>query len=466
MTTTLIRNGRIVTASDDYMGDVLIDGEKISTLGQGLSKSGVDQVVDAKGKLVMPGGIDVHTHLDMPFGGTVSCDNFYTGHRAAAFGGTTTHVDFSIQSKGSTLRAAVEGWQAKANGKAVIDYGFHVAITDLTAAVLEEIRLLPSLGVTSIKLFMAYKGTLQVDDTTLFKSLQVAKASGVLTMVHAENGDAIDVLINEAMAAKHLDPVYHALTRPPELEAEATYRAVQLARAAGDAPLFVVHLTNEGALAAITEARARGQHAYAETCVQYFYFTKDNLLGVKGDKFNGAKYVCSPPFREAHDQKAIMRGIRTGDLSSVSTDHCPFNYKGQKAIGKGNFAKIPNGVPGIEDRMYMLWDVAVNSGAITPSRFVELTATNPAKLFGIYPQKGTIAVGADADIVIWDPKLKHIVSAKQHHSAIDYNLYEGMKVTGKPVKVFRRGTLLVDGDKWLGEQGSGQFLHRASPILN
>ena len=465
MATTLIRNGRIVTASDDYVGDVLIDGEKISTLGQGLSKTGVDLVVDAKGKLVMPGGIDVHTHLDMPFGGTVSCDDFYTGHRSAAFGGTTTHVDFSIQSKGSTLRAAVEGWQARASGKAVIDYGFHVAITDLTDAALEEIRELPSLGVTSIKLFMAYKGALQVDDTTLFKCLQVAKQSGVLTMVHAENGDAIDVLIKEAVAAKNLAPIYHALTRPPELEAEATYRAVQLARAAGDAPLFVVHLTNEGALAAITEARARGQHAYAETCVQYFYFTKDNLLGVKGDKFNGAKYVCSPPFREVSDQKAIMRGIRTGDLSSVSTDHCPFRYKDQKAIGKSNFAQIPNGVPGIEDRLYMLWDVAVNSGAITPSRFVELTAANPAKLFGIYPQKGTITVGADADIVIWDPKLKHTVTAKGHHSAVDYNLYEGMKVTGKPVKVFRRGTLLVDGDKWLGEKGSGQYLHRASPIL-
>jgi len=465
MTTTLITNGRIVTAADDYVGDVLIEGDKIAEIGQGLAARKTDKVIDVKGKIVMPGGIDVHTHLDMPFGGTVSCDDFFTGHRSAAFGGTTTHVDFSIQAKGDTLHKTVNDWHARANGKAVIDYGFHVAITDLSDTVMEEIRTLPSLGVTSIKLFMAYKGALQVDDTTLFKCLQMAKASGVLTMVHAENGDAIDVLVKEAIAAGNLDPIHHALTRPPELEAEATNRAIQLARAAGDAPLFVVHLTNTGALAAISDARARGQHAYAETCVQYFFFTKDNLNGVKGDKFNGAKWVCSPPFREVADQVSLMRGIRTGDLSSVSTDHCPFRYKDQKALGKGNFAKIPNGVPGIEDRMYMLWDVAVNSGAITPSRFVELTSANPAKLFGIYPQKGTIAAGADADIVIWDPKLKHTIAAKTHHSAVDYNLYEGRKVTGKPVKVFRRGVLLVDGDKWLGEQGTGQFLHRKSPTL-
>ena len=468
MSTTLIKNGRIITAADDYMGDLLIDGDKIALIGDGLMDKGADVVIDAKGKYLLPGGIDVHTHLEMPFGGTVSSDDFFTGHKAALFGGTTAHVDFCIQPKGSSLKQALDIWHAKADGKAAMDYGFHVAITDLTDEVMQEIGKLPGYGVTSIKLFMAYKGTLQIDDTTLFKCLQKAKESGVLTMVHAENGDAIDVLIKEALAAGQTDPIYHALTRPPELEAEATYRAIQLARAAGDAPLFVVHLTNVGALAAISEARARGQHAYAETCVQYFFFTKDNLNGTSGDNgdaFNGAKWVCSPPFRETSDQVALMRGIRTGDLVSVSTDHCPFKYVGQKDMGKGDFSKIPNGVPGIEDRMMMLWNTAVSTGQITPSRFVELTATNPAKLFGIYPQKGTLSVGSDADIVIWDPKAKHTISAKTHHMNIDYNLYEGANVVGKPSKVFLRGELVVDGKRWLGTKGSGQFLQRKSPTL-
>lgn len=462
---TLIKNGRIVTAADEINGDILIDGETIALIGSGLSEKGMDAVVDAKGLYVIPGGIDVHTHLDMPFGGTVSCDDFFTGHRAALFGGTTSHVDFCIQPKGKSLKESLDIWHAKATGKAAMDYGFHLAITDLTDDVMREIRQLPKMGVTSIKLFMAYKGALQIDDTTLFRSLRTAKESGVLTMVHAENGDAIDVLVKDAIAAGNLAPVWHVLTRPPELEAEATNRAVELARAAGDAPLFVVHLTNEGALHAISQARARGQHAYAETCVQYFYFTKDNLNASKDDAFNGAKWVCSPPFREKRDQEALMRGIRTGDLVSVSTDHCPFNYKTQKTLGAKNFALIPNGVPGIEDRMYMLWDVAVNSGQISPSRFVELTATNPAKLFGMYPHKGTISVGADADLVLWDGAAKHTVSAKTSHMNVDYNVYEGMQVRGKARQVYLRGKLVVDGKKWLGEKGSGRFVRRASPIL-
>ena len=465
MSTTLIKNGRIITAADDYMGDLLIDGETIALIGDGLMEKGADTVIDAKGKIVMPGGIDVHTHLDMPFGGTVSSDDFFTGHKAALFGGTTSHVDFCIQPKGHSLKASLDIWHAKADGKAAMDYGFHVAITDLNDDIMAEIGKLPSYGVTSIKLFMAYKGVLQIDDTTLFRCLQKAKESGVLTMVHAENGDAIDILVKEHLAEGKTAPIYHALTRPADLEAEATYRAIQLARVAGDAPLFVVHLTNAAALAAISDARARGQHAYAETCVQYFFFTKDNLNGVKGDAFNGAKWVCSPPFREVSDQVALMRGIRTGDLVSVSTDHCPFNYEGQKDMGKGDFSKIPNGVPGIEDRQYMLWHVAVNSGQITPNRFVELTATNPAKLFGLYPQKGTLAVGSDADIVIWDPKARHTVSAKTHHMRVDYNLYEGSDVIGKPSKVFLRGQLVVDGKRWHGVKGGGQFLQRKSPTL-
>jgi dihydropyrimidinase len=320
-------------------------------------------------------------------------------------------------------------------------------------------------GVTSIKMFMAYKDSLQVDDMTLFKSMQVAAKSGVLSLVHAENGDAIEVLTAEAIAAGNHAPIYHALTRPPELEAEATSRAIWLAQVAGDAPLFVVHCTCEGALAAVSAARGRGQHVYAETCTQYLFFTKDALNGTTDDAFAGAKYVCSPPLREAHDQQALWRGLRTGELTSLSTDHCPWNYAEQKMLGHESFAKIPNGVPGIEDRLYMLWNAGVLGGRITPSRFVELVATNPAKMFGLYPRKGSLTVGSDADIVLWDGGAEHVVSAATHHSAIDYNLFEGFKVQGKPVKVFVRGHLVVDGDNFVAEKGSGKFIQRASPVL-
>ena len=462
---TLIKNGRIVTAADEYVADLLIDGETIRLIGAQLDPALADTVIDATGLYVLPGGIDVHTHLSMPWRGIESCDDFFTGQRAALFGGTTTHVDFSIQPKGGTLRQALDLWHAKAAGKAVSDYGFHVAITDLTDAVMAEIAELPKWGVTSIKMFMAYKDSLQVDDLTLFKSMQVAAKSGVLSLVHAENGDAIEVLIAQALEAGNHAPIYHALTRPPELEAEATARAIWLAQVAGDAPLFVVHCTCEGALAAVSAARARGQHAYAETCIHYLFFTKDDLLGTDDDPFNGAKYVCSPPLRELHDQTALWRGLRTGEITSLSTDHCPWNYQEQKELGRESFAKIPNGAPGIEDRLYMLWDAGVRAGTLTPSRFVELVATNPAKLFGMYPKKGTIAVGSDADLVLWDDAAKHTVRAQTHHSAIDYNLFEGYQVTGKPVKVFVRGRLVVDGEQLLAKPGSGQFVHRTSPLL-
>jgi len=462
---TLIKNGRIVTAADEYVADLLIDGEQIVLIGVNLDAALADQVIDATDKYVIPGGVDVHTHLAMPWRGVQTCDDFFTGQRAAAFGGTTTHVDFSVQSKGGTLHQAIADWQAKASGNAVIDYGFHVAITDLTDAVMAEIAELPKIGVTSIKMFMAYKDSLQVDDFTLFKSMQMAAKSGVLSLVHAENGDVIEVLTAQALEAGHAAPIYHALTRPAELEAEATTRAIRLAQVAGDAPLFVVHCTCEGALEAVRAARARGQHTYAETCTQYLFFTKDALLGVPNDEFSGSKYVCSPPLREASDRAALWRGLHTGDLTSLSTDHCPWNYAEQKMLGRASFAQIPNGVPGIEDRLYMLWDAGVRSGRITPSRFVELTATNPAKLFGLYPKKGTLAVGSDADIVIWDGDATHTVSARTHHSAIDYNLFEGYQVCGKAEKVFVRGHLVVDGDQFLAEPGSGQFVHRHRPLL-
>ncbi|MFP4437557.1 MAG: dihydropyrimidinase [Chloroflexaceae bacterium] len=456
----LIKNGTVVTASDTYQADVLIENEKITAVGHDLS---ADTVIDAGGKYVIPGGIDVHTHLNMPFGGTFSSDDFFTGHRAAAFGGTTTHIDFAIQSKGTTLRQTLDTWLAKAAGKAVIDYGFHIAITDLPDSIMEEIPQCVEWGVTSLKLFMAYKGALMVDDATLFRAMQQAAANGLLICVHAENGDAIDILINQALAAGNTAPIHHALTRPPELEAEATYRAIRLAEVAG-APLYVVHLTNAGALEAVRLARGRGAPIYAETCVQYFFFTKDDL---DRPGFEGAKWVCSPPYREKHDQVALWQGVADNSLQVVSTDHCPFWFEGGKdgrpagkELGRESFAKIPNGCPGIEDRMMVLYTQGVRGGHFSLNRWVELCCTNPAKLFGMYPQKGVIAPGSDADIVVWDPEATYTISAATQHHATDYNLYEGMQVTGKPAVVLSRGRILVEGDQWQGEPGTGRFVPR------
>jgi len=460
---TLIKGGTVVTASDTFAADVLIEGEQIVAVGQGLSGN---TVIDASGAYVIPGGIDVHTHLDMPFGGTVSSDDFFTGQRAAAFGGTTMHIDFAIQPRGATLRETLDLWHAKANGKAVIDYGFHVAITDLPDSVLDEMPRCVEYGATSMKLFMAYKGALQVDDMTLFRAMQQAARHRLLIMVHAENGDAIDVLIREAVAAGQLAPKYHALTRPPELEAEATARAVRLAEVAG-APLYVVHLTNAGALEAVRLARARGGagQIFAETCTQYFFFTKDDLAR---EGFEGAKWVCSPPFRSPHDQEALWQGVADNALQVVSTDHCPFWFQGGiegrpagKELGRESFAKIPNGCPGIEERMMLLYTYGVRTGRISLNRWVELCCTNPARLFGCYPRKGTLTPGADADIVVWDPEARRTLSAASLHQRTDYTLYEGWEVTGAPRVVLSRGRVIVEGDAWTGEAGAGRFVHRA-----
>jgi dihydropyrimidinase len=457
---TLIQGGTVVTASDTFAADVLIEGEQIAALGHGFS---ADQTIDATGKYVIPGGIDVHTHLDMPFGGTVSSDDFFTGHRAAAFGGTTMHIDFAIQPKGATLRETLDQWMARANGKAAIDYGFHLAITDLPDSVMEEIAQAPEWGVTSLKLFMAYKGALMVDDATLFRAMEQAAKHGLLIAVHAENGDAIDILVAQALGAGHTEPKYHALTRPAELEAEATNRAIRLAEVAG-APLYVVHVTNAGAVEAIRLARGRGKPIYGETCVQYFFFTKDDLAR---PGFEGAKWVCSPPYREKSDQEALWRAVYADELQIISTDHCPFWFEGGKdgrpagkELGIGNFSKIPNGCPGIEDRMMVLYTSGVRGGRFSLNRWVELCCTNPAKLFGMYPQKGVLAPGSDADVVIWDPDAAHTISAATHHQRTDYNLYEGMKVTGMPTVVLSRGRVLVRDGKWEGEQGAGRFVKR------
>ncbi len=466
---TLIKNGTVVTAAETYRADLLIDGEKIALLGMDLPADGA-KVVDASGKFILPGGIDVHTHLELPFGGTVASDDFYTGHKAAAFGGTTSHIDFVIQGKGESLHQAVENWHRKSDAKAVVDYGFHVAVTDLTEAVMNEIPSMGKEGVTSLKLFMAYKGSLQIDDTTLFKTLMKAAEAGMLVMVHAENGDAIDVLVKQAVAGGHLTPEWHALTRPAWAEAEATMRAVALAGIAG-APLYVVHVTNGMAVDQIAYGRARGLNVMGETCTQYFFFSIDNLR-----QPDGAKWVCSPPMRTAADNEALWTAVRNNSLQAVSTDHCPFFFDGTKEIeyegkmvkiagkelGARDFSKIPNGVPGIEDRMPILWTYGVGQGRISLNRLVELCCTNPAKAFGMYPRKGTVAVGSDADLAIWDPTAKKTMGQKTSQQRTDYNLYEGWEVTGWPTQVYVRGNLLVDGDTWNGEPGGGQWIKRST----
>jgi len=471
---TLIKNGTLITASDSYAADLLMDGGQIALIGLNLPADGA-QIVEAKGKYVLPGAIDVHTHLELPFGGTVSSDDFYSGHKAAAFGGTTFHIDFAMQAKGERLHNTVERWHKKSADKAVLDYGYHLGITDLTDEALNEIPQMGQEGIPSLKLFMAYKGVLQIDDMTLFKTMMKAAEHGMLIMVHAENGDAIEVLVKEAVAKGHKSAEWHALTRPDWCEGEATNRAVALAAVAG-APLYVVHVTCAKAINAIAQGRADRVKVMGETCVQYFHFTVDDLR-----KPDGAKWVCSPPVRTKADNAALWEAVRNNSLQAISTDHCPFLYDGTKPmvyegkpfqipgkeLGKDDFSKIPNGLPCIEDRMPILWSYGVGQGHLSMNRLVELCCTNPAKMFGIYPKKGTLAVGADADVVIWDPKKKKVMSAETSHQRTDYNLYEGWEITGLPEKVYRRGELLVDGDAWHGQQGAGQWTPRAShaPVL-
>jgi dihydropyrimidinase len=453
----LIKGGRVLTAADDYVGDVYVEGERISLIGESLDVQ-ADKVIDAAGKYVLPGGIDPHTHLDMPFGGTVTIDDVESGQTAAAFGGTTCHVDFVIQPQGSTFSAALDDWKSKANGRQVIDMGYHMAVTDLKeGGTLEELASLPDEGITSYKLFMAYKGALMVDDETLFRTMQVAAETGALVMVHAENGDAIDVLVKEALAAGHTEPKYHARTRPPETEGEATNRAIQLSRVAGS-PLYVVHVSCAEAVEPIAIAREKGWNVHGETCTQYFFVDYSFL---ERPDFEGAKYVYTPPPRDRANQDVLWNAVRTDALSVVSTDHCAFLWDGQKTMGRDDFSKIPNGAPGLENRLQMMHEFGVRAGRITLNRMVELVATNPAKLFGLYPRKGTIAVGSDADIVVFDPEKKVTISATTHHSKSDYNLFEGTEVTGSPEVVLLRGNVLVENDELVAAPGVGQFVRRA-----
>ncbi|GAB4411489.1 MAG: dihydropyrimidinase [Anaerolineae bacterium] len=461
--TTLIKNGTVVTAGDTFKADVLIEGEKVTLIGQNLAGEG-HEVIDAEGLLLLPGGIDVHTHLDLPFGGTTCSDDFFTGHRAAAFGGTTTHIDFAIQPIGGTLRQGVGEWHHKAEGKACIDYGFHVAITDLRPEVMDEIPTLIDEGVTSLKLFMAYKGLFQVDDTTLFRAMLKAAENGMLIMVHAENGDVIAELVPKLLAEGKTDPKYHAVAHPALAEGEATGRAIALAGIAG-APLYVVHMTCQEAIEQLQLGRAKGLRVMGETCTQYMFVFEEDLAR---PGYEGAKFVCSPPVRQPKDAEILWKALADNTLQAVSTDHAVFWYEGGvkgripgKELGLGNFAKIPNGMPGIEDRMPVMWHHGVNGGRFNANRFVEITATNPAKIFGLYPRKGTIAVGSDADIVLWDPNKEHTISAETHHMNTDYNVYEGMQVKGWPARTLLRGQSIVVGTEWHGQQGGGAFLRRS-----
>jgi dihydropyrimidinase len=454
----MIRNGTVVTATDSYVADVaLVDG-KVAAIGRDLPLENVRQVLDASGKLVLPGGIDVHTHLDMPFGGTTSADDFETGTRAAAFGGTTTLIDFAIQYKGQPLRQAFDTWMSKAAGKAVCDYAFHCIVTDISGGQLLEMNDLVREGVTSFKLFMAYPGVFMLDDGSIFKALQRTSQNGGLVCMHAENGSAIDVIVQQALAEGKKAPKYHALTRPTTAEAEATARAIALAEMAG-APIYIVHLSCNDALEKVREARDRGLPVYAETCPQYLYLSIENF---DAPGFEGAKYVFTPPLREKWHQEKLWNGLKRDHLQVVSTDHCPFCFKEQKELGKDDFTKIPNGGPGVEHRMSLIYSGGVAGGRFSVNRFVELVSTTPAKLFGLHPRKGTIAVGSDADLVIFNPNRKHTISARTHHMRVDYSMFEGIQVMGMPDVVLSRGKVVIEGDKFMGQAGQGQFLRRST----
>jgi dihydropyrimidinase len=455
---TIIKNGTVVTATDTYAADIAITAGKIAAIGKDLPVESASKIVDAAGRLVLPGGIDVHTHLDMPFGGTTSADDFETGTRAAAFGGTTTLIDFAIQYKGQQLRQAFDTWMGKASSKAVCDYAFHCIVTDVSSGQLSEMNDLVHEGVTSFKLFMAYPGVFMLDDGSIFKALQTTSKNGGLVCMHAENGSAIDVIVQQALAEGKKAPKYHALTRPTTAEAEATARAIALAEMAG-APIYIVHLSCNEALEKVREARDRGLPVYAETCPQYLYLSIENF---DAPGFEGAKYVFTPPLREKWHQEKLWQGLKRDHLQVVSTDHCPFCFKEQKELGKDDFTKIPNGGPGVEHRMSLIYSGGVAGGRFSVNRFVELVSTTPAKLFGLYPRKGTIAVGSDADLVIFDPKRKHTISAKTHHMRVDYSMFEGIQVTGMPDVVLSRGKIVVDGDKFLGRAGQGEFLRRST----
>lgn len=456
MSTVLIRGGTLITDRHTYGADIFVEDERIHDIAPHIPPETADRVIDAAGMLVMPGGIDVHTHLDMPFGGTTSSDDFETGTRAAAFGGTTTIVDFAIQAKGTKMRDALDTWWKKAEGKACIDYGLHMIVTDLGTSGLEDMDDMVSEGVASFKLFMAYPNVLMVDDATIFKALGQTAKNGALVCMHAENGGVIDTIVQRALAEGKTAPVYHALTRPTRAEAEAVHRSIALAEMAG-APVYIVHLSSEDALNQVREARDRGLPAFAETCPQYLLLSIEEL---ERPDFEGAKYVFTPPLREKRNLPKLWDGLRHDHLQVVSTDHCPFCFADQKHLGKDDFTKIPNGGPGIENRLQLIHHHGVNAGKISLNRFVELVSATPARLFGMYPRKGALEVGSDADIVVWDPNALHTISAASHHMRVDYSMFEGFEVRGNARQVLSRGEVIVEDGRFHGRAGRGNYLRR------
>jgi dihydropyrimidinase len=455
---TLIRNGRVVTAVDDYRADVLVEGEVVSTIGARLDVE-ADRVIDAAGKLVIPGGIDPHTHMELPFGGTQASDDFRTGTIAAAHGGTTTIIDFAVQYKGEALRQGLDNWHAKAEGKAAIDYGFHLIVTDLEDERVPELYKAMDEGVSSFKLFMAYPGVFLADDATIFRAMSAAGSRGGLICMHAENGIVINEIIKRALAEGRTAPKYHALTRPTVAEAEGVHRAIRIAEMA-ESPVYIVHLSCADALNQVREARDRGLPAFAETCPQYLFLSIDDY----GEGFEGAKYVMTPPLREKWNQQELWKGLKSDDLQVISTDHCPFCMKEQKELGRDDFSKIPNGAPGVENRMALIYNGGVVEQRISLNRFVELTSTAAAKMFGLFPRKGTIAVGSDADIVIFDPDKEQTFSVKTQHMNADYSAYEGKTVKGVVETVLSRGRVVVEGGEFKGKAGDGQFLKRGTCV--
>jgi dihydropyrimidinase len=453
---TLIANGTIVTAEGSFAADVLIEGEKIVQTGAGLAASvAPDEVIDASGKYVIPGGIDGHTHMKLPFGGTFAKDDFETGTRAAAFGGTTTIVDFAVQSKGRSLREGLDTWMAMAEGMAVADYGFHMIMSDVNDATLAEMDQLVDEGIPDFKLFTAYPGVFFSPDDHIFRALQQTTKNGGLILMHAENGPVIDILAAEQVAKGVTDPIGHGLARDSRMEGEATNRVIRMAEVAG-APVYFVHMSAKEAVRALVEARTRGAMAWAETCPQYLYLTLDDL----GHGFEGAKFVCSPPLRTPDHAVELWNALKRDDLALVGTDHCPFDFHGQKDMGIGDFRKIPNGLPGVEERVDLIHQAVVD-GKLSRERWVEVVSTAPAKMFGLYPRKGAVAVGSDADLVVYDPNRKHVLSAQTHHMDVDYSCYEGMAVQGGSDVVMSRGSVIVRNGQFMGRKGAGQFVKRS-----
>ncbi len=455
---TLIKNGRVVTAVDDYRADILIEGETVSVIGKSLDMQ-ADREIDASGKLVIPGGIDPHTHMELPFGGTYSSDDFFTGTRAAAFGGTTTIIDFAVQTKGESMISGVDTWHKKAEGKCAIDYGFHLITTDFEDKHTEEMYTLMDEGITSFKLFMAYPGVFLADDATIFRAMSAAGERGGLICMHAENGIVINEIIKRFLEQGRTAPKYHALTRPTIAEAEGVHRAIAIAEMA-ESPVYIVHLSCTDALNQVRQARDRGIPAFAETCPQYLFHSRDDY----GDDFEGAKFVMTPPLREKHNHAELWKGLKMDDLQVISTDHCPFCMKEQKELGKDDFSKIPNGAPGVENRMSLIFNGGVVENRISLNRFVELTSTAAAKMFGLFPKKGTIAVGSDADIVIFDPEKEHTFGVEKEHMNVDYSSYEGWKVKGKIEAVLSRGRVIIENGEHKGRAGDGRFLKRGECV--